>query len=150
MKTRETRPESVLFLGLLFSLCLGFLLLGSDAMGRPTDAVGAPSPSMEEIRHPVGAGEDLHLLAAYYYGDARQWKRIYQTNRGQIKNPSRIYPTQILCIEVPIGWKPPMPFSAWMDQVRGTAPPKEPSLSSSSEERPSAEPTGEGRTSGSR
>ena len=149
MKTHEIRLKPALLLGLSFSLLLGFLLFGSDAMGRPAAGTGAPSSAME-VRHLVGPGEDLHLLAAYYYGDARQWKRIYQANRSQIKNPNRIHIKQVLHIEVPVDWKPPLPFSAWMEKVEGTAPLKGLSPSSPPEEKPSAEPSGEGHTSGSR
>ena len=149
MKTHETRLKPILLLGLSFGLSLGLLFFGPDAMGRPAAATDAGS-STTEVRHLVGPGEDLHLLAAYYYGDARQWKKIYQANRSQIKNPNLIHVKQILRIEVPIDWKPPVPFSAWMEKVEGTAPPKEPSPSSPPEEKPSAEPSEEGQTSGSR
>ena len=149
MNTHEIRLKPVLLLGLSFGLSLIFLLFGSDAMGRPAAGTDAPS-SMMEVRHLVGPGEDLHLLAAYYYGDARQWKKIYQANRSQIKNANRIHVKQVLRIEVPVDWKSPMPFSAWMEKVEGTVPLKEPSPSSPPEEKPSAEPSGEGKTSGSR
>jgi len=149
MKTHETRLKPVLLLGLSFGLSLGLLLFGPDAMGRPAAATDAGS-STTEMRHLVGPGEDLHLLAAYYYGDARQWKKIYQANRSQIKNPNLIHVKQVLRIEVPVDWKPPVPFSAWMEKVEGTAPPKGPSPSSPPEEKPSAEPSEEGQTPSSR
>jgi len=147
MKTHALRPNLVLLPGLCLSFCLSLLFFGDHVMARPAGASGIPSPTME-VRHPVGPGEDLHLLAAYYYGDARQWKKIYQANRNRIKNPNRIYPKQILRVEVPIDWKPPMPFSAWMATVEQSAPSQ--GVSSPAKEKPSAERSGEEQTSGSR
>jgi len=87
----------------------------------------ASSSSAIQVGHLVKPGEDLHLLAAYYYGDARQWKRIYEANRYQIKNPNRISPDQIIRVNLPAGWSPSVPFAVWKDQV-GRAPlPKQPS-----------------------
>ncbi len=145
MKTHEIPLKPLLLLGLSFGLFSGLLLFGSDAMGQVAAEGGAGS-SMMEVRHQVGPGEDLHLLSAYYYGDARQWKRIYQVNRSQIKNANRIHVKQVLRVEVPADWKAPMPFSAWMEKVEGTAPAKEPSPSAAPEEKPSAEPSEEGKT----
>lgn len=36
------------------------------------------------------AGNNLHVILGYYYGDARQWERIWQAYRDQIPNPNRI------------------------------------------------------------
>ena len=56
------------------------------------------------ILHMVGEGENLHILSAYYYGDARAWRRIYNLNRDRIRNPNRIYAGQIIKIAVPPCW----------------------------------------------
>jgi hypothetical protein len=85
------------------------------------------SSSPIQVGHLVKPGEHLHLLAAYYYGDARQWKRIYEANRHQIKNPNRISPDQIIRVNLPAGWSPPMSFSAWKEQVGHAPLPKQPS-----------------------
>lgn len=58
------------------------------------------------ILHQVGPGENLHILAAYYYGDARAWQRIYNFNRKTIRNPNNIKAGQVLRIEVPPCWTP--------------------------------------------
>lgn len=52
------------------------------------------------LLHQVGPGENLHILAAYYYGDARAWRRIYNLNKKTLKNPNIIMVGQILKIEV--------------------------------------------------
>ena len=51
-------------------------------------AVAATSP--QDALHQVMPGDDLRLIAGYYYGDTRQWERIWQANRDQIPNPNRI------------------------------------------------------------
>jgi len=133
------------FLGLLIGL-VRLLVLEPSPLAIPFSCSLAHASPME-IRHSVGAGEDLHLLAAYYYRDARQWKRIYQANRDQIKNPNRITPKQVLRIEVADDWKPLMPFPAWMEKVTGVpslqeaSPPQEtlPATETSPEEKPEKE-----------
>ena len=112
-----------LFLALL-GLFVGLLLLSPAPTVRLFSVPSAQASPMQ-LGHLVGAGDDLHLLAAYYYGDARQWERIYQANRHQIKNPNRISTKQVLRIDLPDGWKPPMPFSAWKERVIGAPSPKE-------------------------
>ena len=40
----------------------------------------------------------LASLAKKFYGDPNLWKKIYDANKGVIKNPNRIYPGQTLKI----------------------------------------------------
>ncbi len=58
------------------------------------------------VLHQVGPGENLHVLAAYYYGDARAWRLIYNVNQRTIRNPNTIYAGQVLRVEVPPCWSP--------------------------------------------
>jgi hypothetical protein len=58
------------------------------------------------LLHQVGPNEDLHILASYYYGDARAWSRIYELNRKTIRNPNRIKVGQVLRVDVPPCWVP--------------------------------------------
>jgi hypothetical protein len=44
----------------------------------------------EDLLHEVRTGDNLHLIAGYYYGDARQWERIWEANREQLGNPNRL------------------------------------------------------------
>jgi nucleoid-associated protein YgaU len=55
------------------------------------------SPAM--IEHQIQKGDNLHLIAGYYYKDPRQWKRIFRVNRNVITNPNRISPGRTLKIE---------------------------------------------------
>lgn len=50
-------------------------------------------------QHKILAGEDLHLIAAYYYGNARLWRLIYEANRKIISNPNKL--TEGITILVP-------------------------------------------------
>jgi hypothetical protein len=76
-----------------------------------------------EALHLVQTRDNLHLLAAYYYGDARQWVRIYETNRGAIQNPSVIQPGQILHLLLSPDWTPAEPYNQWKIRVGGVVPP---------------------------
>jgi nucleoid-associated protein YgaU len=48
--------------------------------------------------HVVAKGESLSKIAKQHYGDANQWRRIYEANRDQISNPDLIHPGQTLKI----------------------------------------------------
>jgi len=53
-------------------------------------AAGASAAPGEDVLHEVRGGDNLHLIAGYYYGDARQWERIWRANRDQVPNPNRL------------------------------------------------------------
>ena len=44
------------------------------------------------------SGDTLLAIAKREYGDAGAWRRIYEANRDQIKNPDLIHPGQELTI----------------------------------------------------
>jgi nucleoid-associated protein YgaU len=46
----------------------------------------------------VNSGDNLSAIAQHLYGDASQWRRIYEANRDKISNPDLIYPGQVLNI----------------------------------------------------
>ena len=46
----------------------------------------------------VVSGDSLSKIAKRQYGDMNQWRRIYDANRDQIKDPDLIYPGQKLKI----------------------------------------------------
>lgn len=77
----------------------------------------------QDIFHPVAEGQDLHVLAAYYYGDARQWVKIFEANRDQIINPNLIYPGQVLRVPVGKDWKEREPYQDWLKKVKSSALP---------------------------
>jgi nucleoid-associated protein YgaU len=44
----------------------------------------------------VVKGDSLSAIAKREYGDAKEWRRIYDANRDTIKDPDLIYPGQTL------------------------------------------------------
>ena len=61
------------------------------------EPASVPAPKM----YTVVAGDTLPKIAEREYGDAQLWRRIYEANRGIIKDPEIIYPGQSLTI--PLG-----------------------------------------------
>jgi nucleoid-associated protein YgaU len=56
-----------------------------------------PRSSSETTRtYVVVKGDSLSRIAKREYGDAQEWKRIYEANRDVIDNPDLIYPGQTL------------------------------------------------------
>ena len=55
----------------------------------------APSPTTERT-YTVKKGDSLSKIAKREYGDAQQWRRIFEANRNLIDNPDLIYPGQVL------------------------------------------------------
>lgn len=95
---------------------------------RVTSAIEfPPEPPKKLIIHTVKSGEELHLLAGYYFLDCRQWVQIYQANMGTIVNPNKIYPGQELYVFVEQDWTPPFDLDAYVEKWRpyllsGTVP----------------------------
>ena len=66
----------------------------SDVEGGSSST--APAPSGRS--YTVVKGHSLSKIAKHLYGDAQQWRKIYEANRDQIKNPDLIYPGQTFTI----------------------------------------------------
>ncbi len=60
-----------------------------------SSSTAAPGTSGERS-YTVQKGDSLSKIAKREYGDAQQWRRIYQANRDVIDNPDLIYPGQVL------------------------------------------------------
>lgn len=58
---------------------------------------GSTSP-ISTHRYTVQAGDSLSTIAEREYGDASQWRRIYEANRSTISNPNLIQPGQVLTL----------------------------------------------------
>lgn len=46
--------------------------------------------------HTVESGDTLSGIAKEYYGDARQYMRIFEANQPMLDDPDKIYPGQVL------------------------------------------------------
>jgi len=66
---------------------------GSSTAPKPA----APAAPAEQT-YTVVAGDSLSKIAKRLYGDANQWRRIFEANRDQIQNPDLIKPGQKLKI----------------------------------------------------
>jgi len=58
----------------------------------------APPPKAAERTYTVAAGDNLSKIAKKMYGDANQWKKIFEANTDKLKNPDLIHPGQVLRI----------------------------------------------------
>jgi len=64
-----------------------------------SDVSGGASSSADAKQgrtHTVAKGESLSKIAKKYYGDAKQWPKIFEANKDTIKNPDLIYPGQVI------------------------------------------------------
>ena len=60
--------------------------------------VESGSSSTATKLYEVVSGDSLSKIAKREYGDANEWKRIYEANRDLLKDPDKIYPGQKLKI----------------------------------------------------
>ncbi len=81
----------------------------------PLWALAAVAAAQDAL-HEVQAGDDLHLIAGYYYGDARQWERIWQANREHIPNPNRI--ARGILLRIPDAVAPEEPYPDFVARAR--------------------------------
>ena len=51
------------------------------------------------IEHTIRTGDNLHLIAGYYYGNPRQWKSVWKANRKALSSANHLVPGRILKIE---------------------------------------------------
>ncbi len=91
------------------------LLLGAGSMGSGAVAAAAASGPQDAL-HQVMPGDDLHLIAGYYYGDARQWERIWDANRDQLRNPNRMQRGTLL--RIPDATGPSEPYADFVARAR--------------------------------
>lgn len=64
--------------------------------------VESGSSSTTNKIYEVKPGDSLSKIAKAEYGDATQWKRIFEANSATLKDPDKIFPGQKLVI-------PPLP-----------------------------------------
>jgi nucleoid-associated protein YgaU len=61
--------------------------------GGPAGSVSAPAGS-----YTVQKGDTLSKISKQFYGDANNYKKIFDANRDQLKDPDKIQPGQVLRI----------------------------------------------------
>jgi hypothetical protein len=109
------------------SLLILVSLVGVGAIAaRPADVAAAEATGPQDALHQVMPGDDLHLIAGYYYGDARRWERIWQTNRDQVPNPNRV--ERGILLRIPNAVVPAEPYADFVARARPapSSPPPSP------------------------
>jgi nucleoid-associated protein YgaU len=71
-------------------------LMNEDTPDFSNVQSGASSTAMKTYE--VVSGDSLSKIAKREYGNANEWKRIYEANQDILKNPDKIYPGQMLKI----------------------------------------------------
>ena len=66
--------------------------------GQSSEAPMEPATTQS---YTVKSGDSLSKIAKQVYGDASQWRRIFEANRDQIKDPDLIHPGQEFTIPEP-------------------------------------------------
>ena len=57
-----------------------------------------PTPEPAAQTYTIAAGDSLSKIAKHFYGDASQWRRIFEANQDVIENPDLIYPGKTIKI----------------------------------------------------
>jgi len=94
------------------------LAIGAAVICPDLSNAAAPSGPQDAL-HQVMPGDDLHLIAGYYYGDARQWERIWQANKAQIRNPNLIERGALF--RIPDAEVPAQPYPDFVARTRVSA-----------------------------
>ena len=68
----------------------------SDVQGGSSSTAPSSSDTGGGKTYVVVKGDSLSAIAQREYGDAKEWRRIYEANKDTIKNPDLIYPGQTL------------------------------------------------------
>ncbi|HSB78120.1 MAG TPA: hypothetical protein VLM91_04995 [Candidatus Methylomirabilis sp.] len=101
--------------GLVWGIVLVVLAMAPFSP-RMSSAGSAVPPDPQDALHEVVSGDNLHLVAGYYYGDGRQWERIWHANRGQVPNPNRLELGMVL--RIPDVTSPAEPYADFVARVR--------------------------------
>jgi hypothetical protein len=98
------------------SVLASLLAIGLVVVAPHVADTAAEPSGVQDAIHEVMPGDDLHLIAGYYYGDARQWERIWDANRDQIRNPNLIERGALL--RIPDAAVPAQPYPDFVARTR--------------------------------
>jgi nucleoid-associated protein YgaU len=68
---------------------------GAPAAGQGGPAGGASAPMKS---YTVQKGDTLSKIAKNFYGEANEYRKIFEANKDQLKDPDKIQPGQVLRI----------------------------------------------------
>jgi nucleoid-associated protein YgaU len=75
--------------------------------GKEEPVKARPSPSAPRPTQPsaptgrdytIKSGDSLSKIAKQFYGNAGEWKKIFEANKDKIKDPDMIFPGQKIII----------------------------------------------------
>ena len=78
-----------------------------------------PALAAETVEHAIRAGDNLHLIAGYYYRDPRQWRKVWKLNGASLGRPSQLVPGRTLRVERIAGVSWDIPYEEFRAKVRG-------------------------------
>ena len=89
-------------------------------------AAGVPAPGRCEVtsertpvvEHTVSKGDNLMLLAGYYYRDPRQWREIYSDNSSVLGDPNLLIPGTVLRVRDRRGGEWSISYEEFSHQAR--------------------------------
>ncbi|HZF99470.1 MAG TPA: LysM peptidoglycan-binding domain-containing protein [Chitinophagales bacterium] len=57
-----------------------------------------PQAASQPRDYTIKGGDTLSKIAKQYYGNANEWRRIYEANKSTISDPDKIFPGQKIII----------------------------------------------------
>lgn len=72
----------------------------------------------DAVEHTVRKGDNLHLIAGYYFKDPRQWQKIYRLNKKTIRHASLLRPGAVIRVEVEPGRSWDIPYEEFLARTR--------------------------------
>jgi nucleoid-associated protein YgaU len=69
----------------------------SPSEQRQRPPVNTPKPEAQKREYVIKSGDSLSKIAKQFYGNT-DWQKIYEANKGVIKDPNMIFPGQKIII----------------------------------------------------
>jgi nucleoid-associated protein YgaU len=98
----------------VFGVVLLVAAVGIEAAPALAEEMAAEG---EVIEHRVRKGDNLSLLAGYYYRNPRLWKKIYRANSGDVADPNVLFPGGVLKIRTEPARQMQMTYSDFLQRV---------------------------------
>ena len=102
---RFAAPAALVFALLLFPVLAGSA--GAQNM----------APAGEVVEHQVVEGDNLSLMAGYYYKNPRLWKRIYSLNSDMLDDPNIVLPGTTVKVPADPGRQWDIPYGEYLSRI---------------------------------
>jgi len=87
------------------------------AVAPVASVAGMEGSAGEMITHEVEEGDNLYIIAGYYYKDPRQWKRVFDVNSALLTDPNVILPGTLLRIKAAPGKQWHIPYGEFLSRI---------------------------------